>query len=324
MMEDAVYDDVNDYINYLSAYFNNTNLPLNYSNGSIEYGKVVFAKFLEEKYGMSFIKKIFENYKTNETILQDIKELTDFNKTMLEFTKWMANKNIYFKDGNLFPNIKTYKIDNNTSIYNYGFVLIDENQSYFTGNNLEYLNTDYNNTFSITNKMIFINPKETTQYLAKLKKNKYTPFEIKKGWNLYGNIFNTNLDLTSLFKNNEIIWIYRNNQYLAFSNNPDIQQRLKELNIFTDIIYPNEGFWIFSNKDENISINNKYLANNKFDFYNNWNLVSFNTSFKPDEINATIIWHYEDNNWSYYSKDYNLSISKIDYILPLKGYFIKK
>ena len=323
MMEDEVYDDVNDYINYLPSYFNNTNYPLEYANGDIEYGKTVFAKFLREKYGIDFIKKIFETYETNETVLEDIQKLTDFNKTMQIFTKWMANKE-NFKDGALFPNVETYTIDSNLSVYNYGFALIDENKNYFTGDNPEYLNTDYNNTFSVTNKMIFINPQITKQYLGKLNKNQYTSFEIKKGWNLYGNIFNQNIDLNSTFKNDEIVWIYRNNNYYAFSNNSNIQNRIKELNIFTDTLYSNEGFWIYSNKDENISINNKYLADNNFNFNNGWSLATFNTAFSPSEINATVIWDYNDNNWSYYSKEYNLSYKKIDYIRPLKGYFIKK
>jgi hypothetical protein len=73
LMEDEVFDDVNDYVNYLRSYLNNTNSSIEKYNSSIEYGKVIFAKYLREKYGLEFIKQIFENYSLNETTLDALK-----------------------------------------------------------------------------------------------------------------------------------------------------------------------------------------------------------------------------------------------------------
>jgi len=56
MMEDEVYDNVNDYVNYLKYYVNKTNLPIEYHNSDREYGKVLFAKFFKAEVWDEFYK----------------------------------------------------------------------------------------------------------------------------------------------------------------------------------------------------------------------------------------------------------------------------
>ena len=57
-MEDVAYDDVNDYYNYLSFFFNHPEVPLNRYDGAHEYGASVFAHFLEERFGRDAVKRV--------------------------------------------------------------------------------------------------------------------------------------------------------------------------------------------------------------------------------------------------------------------------
>ena len=50
-MEDVVYDYVNDYIFYLSYFFNDTNTSFDYSDGWREYGLCIWFHFLEKRCG---------------------------------------------------------------------------------------------------------------------------------------------------------------------------------------------------------------------------------------------------------------------------------
>lgn len=72
-MEDEIYDEVNDYINYINkSYYNPKTgeyipawvkapyISLTTANGWHEYGDVIFAKFLSERMGRKIIKDIWE------------------------------------------------------------------------------------------------------------------------------------------------------------------------------------------------------------------------------------------------------------------------
>lgn len=62
-MEDAVFDEVDDYLNYLRAWFQAPDRSLDLFDGQHEYGSVVLAKYLTEKHGgPSIIRQIWDEY----------------------------------------------------------------------------------------------------------------------------------------------------------------------------------------------------------------------------------------------------------------------
>lgn len=97
-MEDEVYDDINDYYNYLNFFLPYVNRPLT-STGYYEYGAVLWPKFLAEKWGTGIIKSIWEKCETFpgpnvfQTAIPDaINEISsgnyDFGKALAEFHIW--------------------------------------------------------------------------------------------------------------------------------------------------------------------------------------------------------------------------------------------
>jgi hypothetical protein len=59
-MEDEIYDNINDYYSYLPYFFNVPRRSLQSFGNYHEYGSVVFAIFLSEKFGRDIIKDIWE------------------------------------------------------------------------------------------------------------------------------------------------------------------------------------------------------------------------------------------------------------------------
>ncbi len=59
-MEDRVFDDVNDYYQYLSSFQLSTNFPVGYSNGNHEYGSSIFLKYIEEAHSEDIIRRTWE------------------------------------------------------------------------------------------------------------------------------------------------------------------------------------------------------------------------------------------------------------------------
>ena len=88
-------------------------------------------------------------------------------------------------------------------------------------------------------------------------------------------------------------------------------------------IQKGEGFWGYSDRDVNLSIDDYNLSNNNISLKNGWQIISFSSAFEPKYINAKIIWGY-DNNWSYYSNKYDFNISKMKILTLAQGYFILK
>ncbi len=329
MMEDEVYDSINDYINYLKDYLDNTNYPINYSDGEIEYGKVLFAKYIVKKYGIKKIKKIFEDYETNETILDDLKKEFNFDNLMLGYAKCLANEEECFKDGKLFPKVKFVSEQDYDDIYYYGVEFVNNGaNNYLCSSNKEYLQEDFrgnlNRVININkNGLILINKQKEAIPVNFSENNNYKNFELKKGWNLVGNIFDKDLNVSKL--NGIIIWVYRDGKYKAYSNIKDLENEIKKLGYEMDskTILKNEGFWVYFDRDVNLSIDDYNLSNNNIYLKNGWQIISFSSAFEPKYINAKIIWGYDDN-WSYYSNEYDFNISKMKILTPAQGYFILK
>ena len=115
-MEDVVYPGINDYIQYLSLYFRNTAIPFNVSNGYIEYGRAIWGKFIEKRFGRDRMRRSWE-YLSSMPSLQAIdaslREVgTNFVREYPEFSLWhfytghRADPITYFSEATLFPEIQ--------------------------------------------------------------------------------------------------------------------------------------------------------------------------------------------------------------------------
>ncbi len=114
-MEDEVFPAVKDYIQYVRFAFSMTDIPLNESNGWVEYGRAIFAKFLEKKFGRSLIHEIWEAIRSVPS-LQAIVNTLNRHDTSLEsvypeyalcyyYTGPRANATLYFPEGDLYPEV---------------------------------------------------------------------------------------------------------------------------------------------------------------------------------------------------------------------------
>lgn len=61
-MEDMIYDTLNDYYQYLSTYFKNSNSSLTSFNGWIEYSKAPLAFYMSEKYSPEIIRQCWDDF----------------------------------------------------------------------------------------------------------------------------------------------------------------------------------------------------------------------------------------------------------------------
>ena len=339
MMEDEVFTDVNDYKNYLSYYLPYTNLSLEYYNTGIEYGRGIFAKYLTKTYGINFIKRILENYETNETVLTDLKlELqNDYNQTfsnmMLNYGYCLTNLNNCFIGEEFSTQIAKYNLDDNISVGYYGIAFFNEGDDYLISSTPDYTQSDFYNSTNtkenITTKgLIFVNTKKTDISTDILKSNKALPIHIKTGWNLISNVSDSNISLEDL--DITLIWIYRDGKYYAYSSNERTKKLIKEYGYEMDenVLYPNEGAWIYAENEYDIDL----LSDKLIDYKNNvlksgWNLIAFSSNVYDlnNMSDDVLIWHYEDGEWKYFSKTLDLEgVTKLNKLYPQKGYFILK
>ena len=117
-MEDEVYPDINDYLQYIPAVFMMTDVPLNRTNGTIEYGRAIFAKYLGKKFGQSIIRDIW-NMVTSMPSLNAVALALGNHQTSLEseypeyalwhyYTGSKADTTQYFPDGFLYSHVKFF------------------------------------------------------------------------------------------------------------------------------------------------------------------------------------------------------------------------
>jgi squalene-hopene/tetraprenyl-beta-curcumene cyclase len=99
-MEDEVYDDVNDYLQYIPSWFAAPHRSLTSEDGSHEYGNCIFAKFLSENQGKNVIRDIWNEMVSTDgipaidNVLRDDYG-TDFESVFREFTiaNYLNNNN---------------------------------------------------------------------------------------------------------------------------------------------------------------------------------------------------------------------------------------
>jgi len=98
-MEDVVYNDVNDYYQYLPRFFREISVAFNLRNGWHEYGLALWNHMLTKKFGVNVVRRAWEHTldfpvvrsKENSPSAMDLalaEEGTNFNDTLLEFAIW--------------------------------------------------------------------------------------------------------------------------------------------------------------------------------------------------------------------------------------------
>lgn len=104
-MEDRIYPEVKDYINYIDYWFKNPDLPLIYFNGSFEYGTALWVKHMTEKYGSKLVYDVWTKIKEGDSALSGVeKALIERSSTLMEELKELrvANVTLTYDDGPLY------------------------------------------------------------------------------------------------------------------------------------------------------------------------------------------------------------------------------
>ncbi|MCK4965764.1 hypothetical protein KAS50_01970, partial [bacterium] len=119
-MEDMVFDEINDYYQYLPSFFRYTQTPFTTRDGFHEYGLCIFGHFLNEKYGRSIMTEIWDMYKNKIPILNVLDNIlnnygSSFNEALNDFHLWnyftgtRADPERYYEEGAYYPEIERIK-----------------------------------------------------------------------------------------------------------------------------------------------------------------------------------------------------------------------
>jgi len=127
-MEDVVYDDVNDYYNYLPSFFKTQDKHFHIVNGTHEYGLAIFHNMLEKKFGRDIIKLIWNEFIDHEPFEAIDKALiahsSNFTTELAEFAIWnyftgtRADTVKFYPEGQYYPELvekESYEVNNTLS-----------------------------------------------------------------------------------------------------------------------------------------------------------------------------------------------------------------
>jgi hypothetical protein len=119
-MENTVFQAIHDYYQYLPRYFASTPIPFNVSNGYVEYGRAVWGKFIEKRFGQWMMKRSWEYINTMRPLWAvdaSLKEGgSEFIREFPEFALWhfytghRADPKDYFTDGSSYPEVRAVDI----------------------------------------------------------------------------------------------------------------------------------------------------------------------------------------------------------------------
>ncbi|MBN1755249.1 hypothetical protein JW877_03445 [bacterium] len=115
-MEDEVYDNVNDYIQYLAAFLEYPDLALDSYYAGHHYGSGIFPIFISEKYDPNLIREIWENFSLEWYIFPTLDATLESHGINLdiafqEFSVWniftgeRADTSLFYSEGNSFPEV---------------------------------------------------------------------------------------------------------------------------------------------------------------------------------------------------------------------------
>ena len=162
--------------------------------------------------------------------------------------------------------------------------------------------------------------------------NSFNGITLKKGWNLISNILDENVTLETIFSDDEVVWIYRDGDYFAYSANSDVKQVIEDndMAVPRNAVMLGEGMWVFTKNDKIIDFDKSGLFGFNLNLTSRWSILSIASSaFDVDEIDEpVVIWHFnkDTQNWEFYTNqtDIDLPYEKIDKILPGNGYFVRR
>jgi len=149
LLEDEVYDDVNDYVTFLSSFYEQSYKNIEIYDGTHEYATAIYAKFFKEKYGFEIIKESLRRIESSGDkgyfeILDDILR-SDYNSSMQEalkeFSLWVYNGS--FEEGYLYPTIKKYPLSSSRKVEKGGILVLENLSNYVVASN-----TFYNQNFA--------------------------------------------------------------------------------------------------------------------------------------------------------------------------------
>ncbi len=125
--------------------------------------------------------------------------------------------------------------------------------------------------------------------------NSFT-IELKKdSWNLVGTPIDLNISTLNL-ADLDVVWNYKDGNW-------SINKRYYNYNII-DSLKAQDAFWVYSTKDNNITIQNSTTSNKVvqtgWTMYSPTSDLSIEQSFNDNNI--SIVWCYEDNNWTAWDK----------------------
>ncbi|HEV8538597.1 MAG TPA: MXAN_6640 family putative metalloprotease, partial [Bacteroidota bacterium] len=125
-MEDVVYSDVNDYYQYLvnapcgypCSQFSTPDVHFTEYNGSIEYSRSIWGKFIEKRYSRDIMRYTWEGMRQSMTSIPAIDGALEgigssFRQAFLEWAWWNLNTGLtadtikYYTEGRKYPSMDT-------------------------------------------------------------------------------------------------------------------------------------------------------------------------------------------------------------------------
>ena len=114
-IEEEVFDEINDYLNYLRYFFNLPRRSLNTNTGNYKYGACIFPIFLSKKFGTDIIHEIWMEVAEHQSV--DLKILDEtipggLGAAFAEFNRWnfftgsRAVPDSFYEEGALFPEME--------------------------------------------------------------------------------------------------------------------------------------------------------------------------------------------------------------------------
>lgn len=121
-MEEFVYDNINDYYQYLNSYFRNPQKAFSSNDG---YNLAIWNIYLKDRFGANVIKRSWELMKTERALNAIDKAIqqvgSDFRTEFNKFGQWtyftgVRDKGKYFKEAAYYPLIKPMEITNSITV----------------------------------------------------------------------------------------------------------------------------------------------------------------------------------------------------------------
>ncbi|MGM0519371.1 MAG: C10 family peptidase [Campylobacterota bacterium] len=214
----------------------------------------------------------------------------------------------------------TISADSYTDTFTQGIYTINASRYDFSNNtysNLESTDGNIMDDFSIDLNCDSV--ETSASYLANAfgifdySTSKESSIGINSNWSLVSLPSDDKISITKFMQDYpqvNSIWMYKDNQWMAYSSDNDTFEKLKNSNIpIISYIEPNDGFWIDSSSSFTLT---RYGDSFKTDFsslYSGWDLISVKQDILPSELlennsNINIIWKYNTSNtWEAYGDD---------------------